>query len=159
MLYATALRLCRNAADARDLVQDTFEYGLRDLRQLRSSASLRGWLTSILYHRFLDRCRRRASEPPRVPMEELESMHPVQEAVPVEAAWEQVTFEDLLAAVERLEEPFQQVYRLAALERRPQKEIAGLLGIKLETVGTRLLRARAKLKAMLLSFVPREEVH
>jgi RNA polymerase sigma-70 factor, ECF subfamily len=149
LLYATALRMCRDPVEARDLVQDTFECGLRDFWQLRPGSNIRGWLCTILYHRFMDRCRARTREPQPTPIEEVAEVHAVEEPLPAEA-WERVTFEDLLHALERLEEPFRAVYRLAAIERRPYKEISQQLGIPLATVGTRLLRARAKLKALLL---------
>jgi RNA polymerase sigma-70 factor, ECF subfamily len=148
-LYATALRLCRNPADARDLVQDTFECGLRDHGRLRSNSNVRGWLVTILYNRFMDRCRARAQEPQRTAIEEVAESYPAEEAPP-EEAWERVTFTELLNALEELEEPFKQVYQLGAIERRPYKEIAERLGIPLATVGTRLMRARGKLKSLLL---------
>lgn len=157
-LYNVALRLCRNAADARDLVQDTFEIGLRHRCRLHAESNLRGWLTTILYRQFLDRCRGRAHEPPPAPLETVADTQLAQEPFATEEAWERVSFEDLLNALERLEEPFQQVYRLAALEHRRLKEISKDLGIPTATVGTRLARARTKLKALLLGSTPEEEV-
>jgi len=155
-LYATALRLCRNPADARDLVQDTFECGLRDYWRLRSNSNVRGWLVTVLYNRFMDRCRARAQGPQRTPIVGVAEIYPAEEA-PLEEAWERVTFSELLNALEELDEPFKQIYQLAAIERRPYKEIAEQLGIPLATVGTRLMRARGKLKALLLREEPEEE--
>lgn len=158
-LYTVALRLCRNAPDARDLVQDTFEIGLRKRWHLHEDSNPRGWLTTILYRRFLDRCRYRAAhEPPSAPLETVADVDLAQEPFATEEAWERISFEDLLDALERLEEPFQQVYRLAALERRRLKEISKDLGIPTATVGTRLARARTKLKALLLGPGPEEEI-
>jgi RNA polymerase sigma-70 factor (ECF subfamily) len=149
LLYACAMRLCRNPVEARDLVQDTFEHGLRDFDRLRPDSNVRGWLTTILYHRFMDRCRARTQEPPRADLEQVADEHPAEEAR-LEEAWERVTVEDVVQALDRLEEPFREVYRLAALERRPYKEISSVLNIPVATVGTRLLRARARLRALLL---------
>lgn len=149
LLYACALRLCRNPVEARDLVQDTFEHGLRDFHQLRPDSNVRGWLTSILYNRFMDRCRARKQEPQRAELDQVADVHPAEESRP-EEAWERVTVGEVVQALERVEEPFREVYRLAALDRQSYKAISQALGIPVATVGTRLVRARARLRALLL---------
>jgi DNA-directed RNA polymerase specialized sigma24 family protein len=51
---------------------------------------------------------------------------------------------------QRLEPEFRQVFTLHAFERRSYKDIAAALDIPQNTVGTRLLRARKKLRVLLL---------
>ena len=63
---------------------------------------------------------------------------------------------DRLHAVEKLEPEFREVFTLHAFERRSYKDIALALDIPQNTVGTRLLRARRKLRVLLLG--GREEV-
>jgi len=46
-LLATARFLVRQEADARDLVQQTFETALRHLDELHDEHKLRAWLTTI----------------------------------------------------------------------------------------------------------------
>ncbi|NTX35184.1 RNA polymerase sigma factor [Myxococcus sp. CA033] len=149
-LHATALRLCGNATDARDLVQDTFERGLRNLARYRPGTDGRAWLFTILHHLFIDRCRSRTRERRSdVSAEELEERiaAPEPEAAP---AWAAIGPEQLREALERIPEEFSTVYRLHALEGRPYQEIAERLGIPKATVGTRLIRARRKLKELLM---------
>src|SRR5690242_12082113 len=57
-LLTIALRLCGNEADARDLVQDTFERALRHAERILPGASGRSWLTTTLNNLFVDFCRR-----------------------------------------------------------------------------------------------------
>jgi RNA polymerase sigma-70 factor (ECF subfamily) len=57
-LLATARFLVREEADARDLVQQTFETALRHLGELRDEEKLRAWLTTIAVRAAL---RRRSS--------------------------------------------------------------------------------------------------
>lgn len=149
ILGRLAARLCRSDADARDLVQDTFERALRAWDRLPEDANVRAWLVTILNNLFLDRCRR-ARRAPRVegsgPTRVLEVPSP--EATAPEP-WADVTGEEVRAAVGELDGEFRRAYELH-LAGRSYREIAGELGVPTSTVGTRLLRARLKLKRILL---------
>ena len=70
--------------------------------------------------------------------------------------WMRIDAQQLRAAVDRLEPEFREVFTLHAFERRSYKDIAAALDIPQNTVGTRLLRARRKLRVLLLG--GREEV-
>jgi RNA polymerase sigma-70 factor (ECF subfamily) len=50
-LHAFAYRLCGNAADAEDLVQETFYHAWRSMHKLRESQKGRAWLFQILRYR------------------------------------------------------------------------------------------------------------
>ncbi|WP_241758773.1 RNA polymerase sigma factor [Pyxidicoccus parkwayensis] len=149
-LRATAMRLCGNATDARDLVQETFERGLRNLDRYKPGTDGRAWLLTILHHLFIDSCRSRARERRAdVSAEDLEERlaAPEVEAAP---AWASISPEQLREALEKIPEEFRTVYRMHALENRSYIEIAERLGIPKATVGTRLIRARRKLKELLM---------
>src|SRR5690349_18792058 len=49
-LYATALRLTGNRADAEDLVQETFVKALRSAHQFERGTNLKAWLYTILHN-------------------------------------------------------------------------------------------------------------
>ena len=49
-LYATALRLTRNRADAEDLVQDTVVKALRFSDRFTPGTNLKAWLYTILHN-------------------------------------------------------------------------------------------------------------
>src|SRR5262245_25035101 len=68
-LYGLARRLCRNEADARDLVQDTFEHALRASVQT-FPANPRAWLATIMHNIFIDRCRKTARRPTHQSLDE-----------------------------------------------------------------------------------------
>jgi RNA polymerase sigma-70 factor (ECF subfamily) len=147
---ATALRLSRNQADARDLVQDTLERALRSFHRYQQGTSCRSWLLTILHHLFIDKCRRgsrdRRAEPAAL---ELVSV-PAMEFAEEEPVWAKITPVDLRRALGQLPEEFRRVYELHALEGRSYNEIALALAIPKATVGTRLIRARRKLKKILM---------
>ncbi len=150
ILRATALRLCGNPTDANDLVQDTFERGLRSLARFQPGTDGRAWLLTILHHLFIDRCRSRTREARSdTPAEELEERIAAPEAE-AQPSWASISTEQLRAALTKLPEDFQAVYRMHALENRSYQEIAATLGIPKATVGTRLIRARRKLRELLM---------
>ncbi len=153
-LHNTALRLCRNAADARDLVQDTLERGLRSFDRYRPGTNGRGWLLTILNNLFIDRCRSSTREPRAAEgVEDLAAVVAAPEP-PAEPGWATITPEQVEAAISQLGDEFRTVYQLHAIEQRSYAEIAAQLGVNKATVGTRLLRARRRLKELLL---PRSE--
>jgi RNA polymerase sigma-70 factor (ECF subfamily) len=150
LLYARALRLLRSPQDAWDLVQDTFEHALRGYSRFQPGTNLRVWLMTIMHHLFIDRCRRKSREPSAAPIEESEIPSP-EPAAP--EPWEEITDEQIAAALADLESPFREVYQLRLFDRCSYDEIAERLTIPRSTVGTRLMRARQKLKKTLMDRV------
>lgn len=59
VVWALALRLMGNRADAEDVLQDTFAEALRDAGQMRDRRVLRSWLMSVAVHQAHRRFRRR----------------------------------------------------------------------------------------------------
>ena len=62
VLYANALRLTRSAADAEDLVQETFLKAYRFYDRFERGTNLRAWLFRIQYNTFVNRYRRSTKE-------------------------------------------------------------------------------------------------
>jgi RNA polymerase sigma-70 factor (ECF subfamily) len=150
-LLGWALQLTGDRGDALDLVQDTYERALRRGLEGVAAGRLRPWLFVIARNQFFDGCRarrrRRALIAEQVGLAATVTPDPPAEELP----WQGVGPDDLRRAVEDLSPPLAQVYRLHAFERLDYAAIAARLCIPSRTVGTRLLRARRKLKAMLLA--------
>ena len=147
------MRLCGNATDARDLVQDTLERGWNNRERYKVGTDGRAWLLTILRNIFIDRCRSKSRERlADVSAEDVEERvaAPEAEALPT---WAAITPEQLREALEKIPEEFRLVYQLHALEGRAYIEIAERLGIPKATVGTRLIRARRRLKELLMPTV------
>ncbi|HVT08233.1 MAG TPA: RNA polymerase sigma factor [Polyangia bacterium] len=148
VLYARAMRLVRSRSDALDLLQDTYERALRGQATFQPGTNLRHWLMTIMYNLFLDRCRRQAREPRALCIDEHEVASPEADAP---EPWETITDEQIHAALADLERPFREVYELRLLDNCSYDEIADRLTIPRSTVGTRLMRARRKLRETLLT--------
>lgn len=144
-LRTLARRLCRSQVDADDLVQDTFVRALR--APMPADVNARAWLARVLRNLFIDRLRRRAArrDDARVEPDTIAAPPPPPDA----PWWSELTVDDVRAQLARLPEPQRVSFELFALEGRSYHEIAARTGTRAATVGTRVLRARHKLRALL----------
>ena len=142
-LRGFAHHLCRGDADADDLLQDALLAALTRGAELPSDSDLRAWLTTVMRHRHVDRCRRAATG--RKLRLALAVQPPV--APEPEPWWAMLDTDAVRASLARLPPALAQPFALFALEHVPYKEIARRLGLPTATVGTRILRARARLRA------------
>lgn len=154
VLEKRARQLCRGHLDPDDLVQEVHIRALRHYETLRNQENPLPWLLTILRRTFVDLMRQRSSEPPRAPLDEVDLPEPLPEPEP---AWASITEAQLRAAVDQLPEDLRDCYRMHALEGHDYSHIAATLKIPSGTVGTRLLRARKKLRELLLAETGRSE--
>ena len=143
--------LCRgrNPADAKDLLQETYERAFRAFHTYDRSAPPMAWLASILVRRFLDWCRHDRRHPQEEFTDAMGDTLAEAEAAP--ETWARYTLDDVWKAVEQLPPELREVVRMKDMERQSYAEIGRRLGIPSMTVGTRLFRARRKLKELLLA--------
>ena len=141
-----ARQLLRGDAErADDLVQDALERALSRWHLRRPEGDMRGWLYTILYHRFLtDRNREKrrnahqASADFKVGRPEVEGEQ--------EAA---LVHRDLLRAFAELPEEQRSVLFLVTVEDLSYGEAARILGVPIGTVMSRLSRGRERLRRYL----------
>lgn len=141
--------LCRgrNPSDAHDLLQDTYERAFRAFHTYDRASPPLPWMASILVRRFLDLCRQDKRHPQQ---EFTDALDVAPEASGPEETWAGYTLDDVWRAVEKLPGEFRDVVRLKDMEGLSYARIAEQLGIAPMTVGTRLFRARKRLKDLLL---------
>ena len=104
-----------------------------------------------MFHLFIDRCRRRSHEQLMEPYDADEVPAPEPEPA---SPWEGLNESHLRQALSRLEPPFREIVELHCESRCSYREISERLNIPLGTVGTRLLRARRKLRNLLAEAAP-----
>ncbi|HEX4053978.1 MAG TPA: sigma-70 family RNA polymerase sigma factor [Tepidisphaeraceae bacterium] len=140
-LYRLAVCLVGNAADAEDVLQETFIGAFRGLGSFEGRSSVKTWLTRILVTQAARwRRDRRRSEP-------------MDESVAAVAASPDATM-DVQAAMQRLSAEHRQVLALREFERMSYEEMAEVLGVPRGTVESRLHRARSELREKLKSYLP-----
>lgn len=135
---AAISRVLFNADDAEDALQETMLSISRSIHRFEQRSSFTTWASAIARNKATDVLRRRSANSRR-------------EAAQAGPLWsEQERFSSQLATqvdVERvvaaLPPKLGQVVRLRDVEQRSYQEIADLLGIKLNTVRSRLARGRA----------------
>jgi RNA polymerase sigma-70 factor (ECF subfamily) len=142
-LERVALRLTGSAAAADDLVQETLERALNHFDRFRQGSNARTWLSTILTHLFLDQCKH-AKVVARAACELT-----IEDTADDDLLIEQITDEELWAAVRALDPELREVVELCYLRGMKYREIAARLGVPVGTIGTRLLRARELLRQRL----------
>ena len=150
-LYATALRLTRNRADAEDLVQDTVVKALRFSNRFERGTNMRAWLSTILHNtwrnRLRDSGREAAVEVDSTRLEELESSagSPSANETPEDLLLRNTLDADLRAALDGLPEIFRQAVWMRDVEEFSYAEIARMLDVPIGTVMSRISRGRRML--------------
>jgi len=156
-LYAAALRMTRNPADAEDLVQDTYLRAFRGFSGFKEGTNLKAWLYRILTNSFINTYRKKQRQPQTVegPDDidewylfdklggrnvELSAETEVLDKIPDEA---------VKGALESLPENFRLPVLLADVEGFSYKEIAEIMDTPIGTVMSRLHRGRKALQKAL----------
>ena len=137
-LFAVAFNVCKNAADADDVVQDTFVQYHTQNRQFESEQHIKAWLIRVAINRSINVTRslwRRSS----LPLEDY------MESLPFEAPEDSTLFAQVMA----LPEKYRVVIHLFYYEDYPVKDIAGILKVSENNVKVRLSRGRVLLKKAL----------
>jgi RNA polymerase sigma-70 factor (ECF subfamily) len=161
-LYTAALRLAHNAADAEDLVQETYLKAYRAYGGFEEGTNLRAWLYRILTNTFINSYRSKKRRPDETDIDEVEDLYLYRRLGGLEAAAAGRSAEDELldwfsdsevkAAVEALPEQFRIAVLLSDVEGFSYKEIAEILDIPIGTVMSRLHRGRKALQRQLYEF-------
>lgn len=146
-LYAAALRLTRNEADAQDLVQDTYLKAFRSSGQFEAGTNLRGWLFTILHNTFLNQRRDRGRSPIDADSEAVEQAPDTRTAAanPEELLLRDTMDADLQAALDSLPPAYREAVWLRDVEQFSYDEIAGIVGVPIGTVMSRISRGRKAL--------------
>lgn len=157
-LYRVARSVLGDDAEAEDVVQEAYFRAFTHLDGFRGDARLSTWLTRIALNEALGRLRQRR---PSIDLEHLDAITDQGEARVIvlptarlgsdpEAAAARAEVRRLLErAVDRLPDPFRVVFMLREVEEMSIEETASQLGLRPETVKTRLHRARRLLRKSL----------
>jgi RNA polymerase sigma-70 factor, ECF subfamily len=146
-LYGTALRLTRRAADAEDLVQDTYLKAFRSAHQFEQGTNLKAWLFTILHNTFRNIRRHDGRSPIDVDSEAVEqAVGAGPGAQSPEQILSRATLDaDLQGALDALPDAFRQAVWLRDVEELSYAEMAQVLDVPVGTVMSRISRGRRAL--------------
>jgi len=140
--YARALTRNRDRAD--DLVQDTLSRALEKEQLWQTGTNLRAWLFTIMHNQNVNNVRRDVREFTAVEIERVSTTLPA--TTDPSASRKMVELDRALA---RLPLGQRQVILLVGLEGMSYEDTAGILGVPVGTVRSRLSRGRDTLRELL----------
>lgn len=152
-LFRVARAVLNDDTEAEDALQDAYITAFNRLDSFRGDAKLSTWLTRIVLNECYQRLRKRRTT---VPIDNLEFGQDTAQVLnfpgnygmenPVNAAGRSQVRQLIESAIESLPEPFRVVFVMRSVEEYSTQETADMLGIRVETVKTRLFRARHQLR-------------
>lgn len=159
-LYTAALRMTRNAADAEDLVQETYLKAYRSFDSFTEGTNLKAWLYRILTNTYISSYRAAKRRPEMSDVEDVEDLYLYHRLAPVdgsgrsaeEEALAGLTDDEVKEAIEALPDAFRIAVLLADVEGFSYKEIAEITDVPIGTVMSRIHRGRRALQKTLAGF-------
>jgi RNA polymerase sigma-70 factor (ECF subfamily) len=154
-LYRIARSILRNDAEAEDVVQEAYVRAFTHLEGFRGDASLATWLSRITMNEALGRLRARR---PTTDLSEVEARGPEAEIIqfpntarsdPERTMAQRELLQLVEQATDKLPDVYRTVFIARIIEGMSVEETAELLGIRPETVKTRLHRARQMVREQL----------
>ena len=158
-LYAGALRMTRNPADAEDLVQETMLRAYRSFDRFEPGTNLKAWLFRIMTNAYINTYRKRQREPRKVSQDDIEDFDLYQElknhdpafsATPETIVLDNLLDSDIIQAIDDLPDQFRMAVLLSDLEGFSYAEMAEIMDVPMGTVMSRLHRGRKALQKRLL---------
>jgi RNA polymerase sigma-70 factor (ECF subfamily) len=157
-LYAGALRMTRNPADAEDLVQDTMVRAYRAFNRFEPGTNLKAWLFRIMTNAYINTYRKKQREPQKISQDdveefdlyqELKNRDPNYEATPETLVLDSLVDSDIIKAIDELPDQFRMAVVLSDVEGFSYAEMAEIMDVPMGTVMSRLHRGRKALQKRL----------
>lgn len=160
-LFRVARSVLRDDFEAEDAVQEAYLKAFATIGSFRGESSLATWLSRIVLNEGLQRLRSNKSRPqPTVEYDAVSEAQIIpfpqnssQNTDPEKSMAQRELLHLVENAVDRLPDDFRVVLVARTIEGMSIEETAELLGIRAETVKTRLFRARKLLKELLAQHI------
>ena len=160
-LYNFSLRMCRDATDAEDTVQETFLNAFRYLKDFRYEAKFKNWLYRVAANTCIKKRRKSKFAPERelsldefIPQDEAEGSNQVPNwaLMPLDKLLNDELLDKINQAIFSLPEKYRLVIVLRDIEGFSTVETGQILKLSAANVKVRLHRARLFLRDKLKSY-------
>jgi len=160
-LYAAAMRMTKNPADAADLVQETFVKAYTAFGQFQQGTNLKAWLYRIQTNTFINNYRKNQRNPYQGTIDDLEdwqlggaesvTQHTSTRSAEAEAI-DHLPDSAVKDALQSIPEDFRLAVYFADVEGFSYQEIADIMKTPVGTVMSRLHRGRRLLRGLLAEY-------
>src|SRR5215472_3692132 len=145
-LYVYIFELVRDEQTSLDIVQETFINAARHIGSLRTDAKFGSWLFGIAHQKCIQRWRKQARE--EMLRDEFNHVPPEFEASPDELLIREEEEAEFMKLLNQLPPPQRSVLLLHFVEDFSLEEIAGITGVSVGTVKSRLHYAKKSLRKL-----------
>jgi len=144
-MMALSLRYAGNSEDALDILHEGFIKVFKNLHKYQTGTSVNAWIRKIIVNTAIDFYRKDIKRR----SDELDSAKHVCTTIP--DAISTLSSEEILKALQRLPHSYRSVFNMFVIEGYSHREISELLGINESTCRSNLVKARTKLRELLLA--------
>ena len=144
-MMSLALRYASTNEDALDILHESFVKVFRNIQKYQSGTSLSAWIRRILIITAIDFYRKDLKRK----AEDLDEAYYLSSDIP--DAISTMSSEEILKALQQLPHSYRSVFNLYVIEGYSHKEISDMLDINESTCRSNLVKARTKLKNILLA--------
>ena len=151
-LYGYAMALTHDPTEAEDLVQETYMRAALHCEKLRPDSNVKAWMFTIMRNRWFKQLRRENSGPEFVALDDTaaEGWMADSDHEPghlCERIWER---DEIRTALKQLPVAQREIIMLRDIEGFSYRELAEMLGCPIGTIMSRLARARARFRTLLV---------
>lgn len=145
IMLPVCMRYANNNEDALDILHEGFIKVFRHISKYKAGTSLGSWIRRIMVNTSIDYYRKEK----RRRTESLETAFGLSSKQP--DAVSSLTTQEIMVALQSLTPAYRSVFNLYVIEGFSHKEVGEILGITESTSRSNLVKARTKLKKILLS--------
>jgi len=165
LLYNYALRITGDQLDADDLLQDTYMRAFRFFHKFEKGTNCKAWLFRIMKNCYINKYRKNKKEPAKVDYEDVQNFYDSIRSEVVDPndlehkVFSNLLDDDLMNALNSLQDDYKTVVILCDLEGLSYEEIAEFLDCPIGTVRSRLHRGRKILQRKLIDYAKSKGYH
>ncbi len=145
VLMPICLRYANSFRDAEDVLHESFIKIFKNIEKYKPGTSLKGWMSRIVINTSIDHYRKQSKKK----TVSLDNVYHLKTREPT--ALESLSIEEIIGAMHKLTKMYRTIFNMFVVEGYSHKEIALRLKISESTSRSNLVKARKKLREILLA--------
>ncbi|MBX3254153.1 MAG: RNA polymerase sigma factor [Chitinophagaceae bacterium] len=141
-MYNTSLRIVNNAAEAEDILQESFIDAFHNIAGFENRSSFGAWLKQIVINKSINQLKKKKISLVEIERAGVEDQREEEAMNEQDIQWQVAKIKQ---AIQQLPAGYRTVLSLYLLEGYDHEEIAGIIGVAESTTRTQYIRAKQKL--------------